>query len=141
MGEARTVMDRLTEVATKSGDVKAVGEFYAEDAIIHTPDQGELKGRPEILGWWRQMHEMVPESSYEPVHKYESGNTAIDEGYWGGKNTGPITLPTGEKLPATNKTIRVRACDVATVESGRVVDHRFYYDQTEFFTQLGLAQA
>ena len=141
MGEAREILDRLTDAVTKSGDLKALGECYAEDAMLHTPDHGELKGRAEILQWWRQMTESVPQSRYEAVYQHEDGNTAIDEGYWGGRNTGPITMPTGEKLPATDKTVRIRGCDAATVENGHIVDHRIYFDQVEFMNQLGLAPA
>ncbi len=139
MGQARDVMDRLTESFTKSRDLKAVGECFAEDAIAHTPDHGEIKGRHEIVEWWRQMLEAVPQGRYESLHKHESGDTAVDEGIWGGKNTGPLTMPTGEKLPATNKTIRIRGCDAATVENGHIVDYRMYYDQMELLEQLGLA--
>jgi ketosteroid isomerase-like protein len=139
MGQARDVMDRLSAATIETKDLRAIGECFAEDAIAHTPDHGDIKGRAEIVEWWRQMHEAVPDSTYQSVYKFEDGNTAIDEGYFGGTNTGPITLPTGEQLPATNKTIRIRGCDAATVENGRIVDYRLYYDQMEFLNQLGLA--
>ena len=139
MGEARKVMDRLTDTLTKERDLKALSDLYAEDAVLHTPDRGELKGRAEIVEWWREMFEMVPENRYESLYKHESGDSAIDEGIWGGENTGPITMPTGEKLPATNKTVRIRGCDAARVENGHIVDHRVYFDQMELITQLGLA--
>jgi hypothetical protein len=50
----------------------------------------------------------------------------------------PLPMPTGEAIPATGKQIRVRACDVATVEGGRLTSHRIYFDQMEFLGQLGL---
>ncbi|HZM82351.1 MAG TPA: nuclear transport factor 2 family protein [Candidatus Limnocylindrales bacterium] len=139
MGEARTVMDRLNDSITKDKDLKALAECYAEDAILHTPDRGEIKGRAGLVEWWRQMFEAIPENTYEPLFQHEAGDTAIDEGYWGGKNTGPLVTPTGEKLPATDKTVRIRSCDAAKVENGHIVDHRLYFDQLEFMTQLGLA--
>jgi ketosteroid isomerase-like protein len=58
-----------------------------------------------------------------------------------GTNTGPVALPTGEVLPPTGKTIRVRSCDVVTVENGLATKHNFYYDQTELLSQLGLVPA
>ncbi|MDQ4019216.1 MAG: ester cyclase, partial [Actinomycetota bacterium] len=51
---------------------------------------------------------------------------------------GPLQMPDGETIPATGKQIRVRGCDVATVENGRITSHRFYFDQMEFLSQLGL---
>ena len=54
------------------------------------------------------------------------------------RNTGPIQLPTGETLPATQKEVRIRGVDIATVKDGRIVDYRLYFDEMEFLGQLGL---
>ncbi|WP_328873049.1 ester cyclase [Streptomyces sp. NBC_00287] len=138
MGQAREVMDRLTEAIT-TADQKTIGELYAQDAVAVTPDGGELHGRDDIAAYWRQMTEAVPEGKYESVHSYEVGNTAIDEGFFSGRNTGPIQLPTGETLPPTQKEIRIRGVDFATVDdSGHIVDYRLYFDEMEFLDQLGL---
>ena len=137
MGEARRIMDKVTEAAF-SGDPARFGECYAEDATAITPDAGELRGRDEIVKWMQQFMEAIPDSRWEELAKYEAGDVAIDEGYVAGTNTGPLQLPTGETLPATGKQVRIRACDVATVEEGRITTHRFYYDQMEFLGQLGL---
>lgn len=138
MGQARQVMDRLTELLTSNADPKAIGECYAADAVAFTPDQGEIHGRDKIVEYWRQMLEAVPDSRYEAVHKYEAGDTAIDEGFVNGKNTGPLVTPTGEKLPPTQKELHLRGCDIATVKDGKIVEYRLYFDQGEFFDQLGI---
>ncbi len=138
MGQARDLMDRLTEAATVKKDLKAIGACFAEDAIAHTPDHGQLKGRAEIVEWWRQLMEAIPDSKFEAAHSYEAGDTAIDEGHMSGVNTGPITMPTGEVFPATGKRVRMRGCDLATVDNGLIVDYRLYFDQMEFMEQLGL---
>ncbi|MFE9397401.1 nuclear transport factor 2 family protein [Streptomyces flavidovirens] len=137
MGQAREVMDRLTEALTTGTDLKAVMECFAEDAVAVTPD-GEIRGRDNIGEYWRQMTDAIPDSQYESVHKHESGNTAIDKGFFTGKNTGPLVLPSGESLEPTQKDVRVRGCDVATVEDGKIVSYRLYFDQLDFLGQLGL---
>lgn len=138
MGQAREVMDRLTEAIT-TADSKTIAELYAQDAVAVTPDGGELHGRDDITTYWRQMTEAVPDGSYESVHSYEVGNTAIDEGIFSGRNTGPIQLPTGETLAPTQKEIRIRGVDLATVDdSGHIVDYRLYFDEMDFLGQLGL---
>jgi ketosteroid isomerase-like protein len=63
---------------------------------------------------------------------------AIDEGFVVGTNTGPLALPTGRTLPPTGRQVRVRSCDVATVEDGLITSHRAYFDQLELLGQLGL---
>ncbi|MEU8752205.1 ester cyclase [Streptomyces chartreusis] len=138
MGQAREVMDRLTTAIT-AGNSDAIAGLYAQDAVAVTPDGGELHGRDDIAAYWRQMTEAVPDGSYQSVHAYEVGNTAIDEGVFTGRNTGPIQLPTGETLPPTQKEIRIRGVDFATVDDdGRIVDYRLYFDEMEFLGQLGL---
>ncbi|GAA4066220.1 SgcJ/EcaC family oxidoreductase [Streptomyces shaanxiensis] len=138
MGQAREVMDRLTEAIT-TADSKTIAELYAQDAVAVTPDGGELHGRDDIATYWRAMTEAVPDGSYESVHSYEVGNTAIDEGFFSGRNTGPIQLPTGETLAPTQKEIRIRGVDFATVDdSGHIVDYRLYFDEMDFLGQLGL---
>lgn len=138
MGQAREVMDRLTDAVTTHPDLKALAALYAEDAVAITPDGGELHGRDDIVAYWRQMTDAVPEARFETLHAYEVGDTAIDEGYFSGKNTGAIQLPSGETIPATGKDIKIRGVDFATVKDGRIVEYRLYFDELEFLGQLGL---
>ncbi|MEW2610424.1 nuclear transport factor 2 family protein [Streptomyces sp. NPDC047880] len=138
MGQAREVMDRLTDAVTGHADLKVVADLYAEDAVAFTPDEGELRGRDAIVDYWRTMTEAVPEATFQPLHSYEAGDTAIDEGVYHGRNTGPLELPNGETLPPTQKEIRIRGVDIATVKDGRIVDYRLYFDEMDFLGQLGL---
>ncbi|MFF5127492.1 ester cyclase [Streptomyces syringium] len=138
MGQARETMDRLTEAVTTAVDLEVVADCYAEDAVAVTPDQGEIRGRENITAYWRQMTEAVPGATFDSLTKYEAGDTAIDEGFFRGRNTGPLVLPSGERLPATGREIRVRGCDCATVKDGRIVSYRLYFDQMDFLGQLGL---
>ena len=139
MGEAREVLDRLTE-AVFSRDKDATAKLYASDAVAVTPDQGEVRGNREIAEWSAEFLEAFPDLQYESLHEHEAGNTAIDEGFLVGTNTGPLVSPTGETLPATGKSVRLRACDIATVEDGLITSHRFYFDQMEMLDQLGLTE-
>ncbi|KQV11826.1 MULTISPECIES: nuclear transport factor 2 family protein [unclassified Kitasatospora] len=137
MGQAREVMDRYTEAVTKS-DLTTVADCFAEDAVAYTPDHGEIHGRENIVAYFREMTDALPAAEFDPLFKYEIDDTAIDEGFFSGKNTGPLTLPTGETLPATQREVRLRGCDLATVRDGRIVSYRLYFDQMEFLEQVGL---
>ena len=137
MGEAREVMNRIT-AALDAQDLEAAAECYATDAVAETPDQGQIRGREAIAEYLRQLTDAFPDVRYEPQHGHESGNVAIDEGYVVGTHTAPLSLPSGESVPATGKGIRVRSCDIISVEDGLVTSHRFYFDQMEFLGQLGL---
>ena len=138
MGEAREVMDRITAALSETKDFQAAAECYSTEAVGVSPDQGEISGRDAIVEYLRQFSDSFPDLRYEYLAKHESGNVAIDEGYVVGTNTAPLPMPSGESVPATGKQIRVRSCDVVTVEGGMVTSHRFYFDQMEFLSQLGL---
>lgn len=140
MGEAREVMDRLTK-AVENADWAALSRCYAADAVAVTPDAGEIKGREQIVGFFRTYVDAMPGLHWEPLHSHEAGNTAIDEGFVCGTHTEPLVLPNGETVPPTGKSVRVRETDVVTVEDGLVTSHRFYYDQMEVLGQLGLLPA
>ena len=140
MGEAREIMDRVT-AAVVSGDSDALKALYAPDAVAETPDQGTIRGRDQIAAYMGEFATAFPDASWEELHKHETGATAIDEGYFVGTNTGPMTGPNGETIPATGRPVRARECDVATVENGVVTSHRFYFDMQNWLTQLGLAES
>jgi ketosteroid isomerase-like protein len=137
MGQAREVLDRLT-AAVERGDFETLGACYADDAVAVTPDEGEIKGRDNIVGYFRPIVEAFPDVRWESLHSHESGNFAIDEGYICGTHTAPLHAPDGQTVPATGKAIRVRETDAVTVEDGLVTSHRFYFDQMDLLGQLGL---
>jgi ketosteroid isomerase-like protein len=137
VGEAREVMDRVTE-AIFNKDRATATSCYAPDAVAIAPDVGEIRGNENIVAWSWELVEAFPDAKYESANSYESGDTAIDEGYFVGTHTGPLRAPTGEIISATGKPVRVPACDLATVKNGVITRHRFYYDQMDFLGQLGL---
>lgn len=140
MGEARELMDRAT-AAIMAKDDAAVEACYAPDVVATTPDLGTLHGIEQLKDYMRQLTDAFPDMSYELSRAMEDGKYAIDEGYVVGTNTGPLALPDGRKLPATGKRLRMRSMDVATVESGLITKHDFYFDQMEMIEQLDLMQA
>ena len=137
MGEAREVLNRLTE-AVMRGHVDELPNLYADEATMVTPDAGEVRGRDAIAEYLGAFSRAFPDASWEAQSQLEVGDTAMDEGWFIGTHTGPLATPTGETIPATGKRVRLRECDVATVENGRITSHRFYFDQMDFLQQLGL---
>ena len=138
MGEARDVMNRVTE-AVVSKDLEALSQLYAPNAVAESPDLGTISGRDQIVAWLSEFVAAFPDASFETAREHECGDTAINEGYFVGTNTGPLAMPNGENIPATGRRVLMRACDAATVEDGVVTSHRFYFDQLDFLGQLGLA--
>lgn len=138
MAEAREVMDQLTKVVLEARDLEGVAKFLASDVVAVTPGVGQIEGREQLVDYIRQGWDAFPDGQYQSLHKYESGNTAIDVGRYVGTNTGPLTMPTGESIPATGKTADWRTCALATVEDGLITQYEFYFDQLDLMQKLGL---
>lgn len=94
MGEARELLDRSTDAFLR-GDLEAAANCYAEDAVAVTADEGELHGRERIMQYMQDFLSAFPDAHYEPLNRYEAGNTAMDEGYIVGTNTAELPLPDG----------------------------------------------
>jgi predicted ester cyclase len=130
-------MDRMTDIVVEQHDVERGMDLYAEDAVVSTPDVGELRGRDRIAEYWHGFIDGFPDSHYEPISKLESDGKAVDEGYFVGTNTAPLQGPEGQ-IEATGKQVKLRSCDIATVRDGKIVEHHLYFDEGEFMRQLGL---
>jgi steroid delta-isomerase-like uncharacterized protein len=139
MGQARNVLDKLT-AAVEAHSVDTAMGLYADNGVVTTPDAGEVRGREQIGDYWRQFIDGFPDVKYVPISRLEAGNKAVDEGWFEGTNTKPMKTPSGQTLPATGKHVKVRSCDVATVEKGKITEHHMYFDQKEFLSQLGLEE-
>ena len=105
MGEAREVMDRVTDAILR-GDLEALKGLYAQDAVAETPDQGTITGRDQIAAYLAEFGTAFPDAAWEERSKHEGGDTAIDEGTFVGTNTGSMTGPNGETVPATGRSVR-----------------------------------
>ena len=138
MNQARDVLDRLTETAANQHDLEAAMSLYAADAVVMTPDAGEIRGRDEITEYWHGLIDGFPDGHYESIAKTDAEDKAVDEGYFEGTNTAPMKTPTGETIQPTGKHVKLRSCDVATVKDGMITEHHLYFDEGEFMRQLGL---
>jgi ketosteroid isomerase-like protein len=139
MGKARELMDRVTE-AVLAGDDDALREIYDPDVEITTPDAGRLRGVEGVVEWNRGFIDAFSERDYRSEQKFETDDSAIDQGVFIGVHTRPLESPDGTSIPPTGRRIEIRSADIATVSDDRIVRHDFYFDQVELLTQLGLSE-
>jgi predicted ester cyclase len=138
MGQARELLDRMTEFAVEQHDVERAMDLYADDAVVSTPDVGELRGRDRIAEYWHGFIDGFPDAHFETISKLEGDGKAVDEGYFVGTNSGALKSLDGETIQPTGKHVKLRSCDIATVRDGKIVEHHLYFDEGEFMRQLGL---
>ena len=103
------------------GDLEAVMELYAEDAVQLMPD-GLFQGRDAIRD--RLAQEL-------------NGFTDV-QWTFRGTHTAPFPLPDGTELPPTGKRIEIRGMEYVRMRDGKIVVDNLYYDNLGIAAQLGL---
>jgi ketosteroid isomerase-like protein len=88
MGEAREITDRIMD-AYIAGDRDALVRLYAADAVAETPDAPRIEGGTAITDYLMSIKRAFPDACLESTTRYESGDTAIDEGFFVGTHRGP----------------------------------------------------
>jgi len=120
---------------------KVDAEDYAEDAEFVAPGRGPAKGKRAIADYWKQQLESFPDAKVTVDRIISEGDTVVVEYAFTGTNTGPLRLPSGEVLPATNRKVTGPGLDIVTFERGKITSHHQYFDQVPAFVQLGLMPA
>ena len=139
MSAATATYERLGDAFT-SLDLDGWTAAYAEEAALHHPLLGDVRGRAAIRAAESPLFDAFSDGGVELVRLVEQGDRAACEWVVTATNTGPLPLPDGRTVPATGRTVRLPVVDVFRLDGdGRIAeDHRFY-DTVTFVQQLGLA--
>lgn len=134
----RQLLDRYVE-RYNAGDLDAVIDLYAEDAVQGMPD-GTFEGKEAIRDRLARELDAIPDVTHTVVSFVEQGDAFCDEWTFVGTHTGgPLTLPSGDLLPATGKRVEVNGMEIVRVgPDGKIVLNTLYYDNMAVAVQLGL---
>lgn len=132
----RQVMDRFFQIV----DAKAfdrLPEVDAADLTMVTPLM-TVKG-PEGHGQIvRGFAGAFPNFKHNTTRCLESGDLISCEGVFTGDNTGPMTMPDGKTMPATQKHVEFPYAGLARIKNGKVAELHVYFDVMTFMQQLGV---
>jgi ketosteroid isomerase-like protein len=98
MGASRSLLDVYVE-RYNAGDLDAVMDLYAEDAVQTMPD-GAFEGRSTIRERLARELNACPDATYTVGSFVEKGDTFADEWTFVGTHTGPV--PAAGRHPATS---------------------------------------
>ena len=135
------IADRVKRLnaAVNAHDLNPIGDLYTEDAEFTWPGVPTIRGRQAIIAFYAQLLGAFPDVHVTLKRVVEQGDAVAVEYESVATNAGPLSLPTGEQLPATNKHVEVRAVSLGTFDhEGRIKNQREYFDQAEMLAQLGL---
>jgi steroid delta-isomerase-like uncharacterized protein len=137
MSANRKLLDRYVE-RYNAGDLDAVMDLYAEDAVQNMPD-GTFVGRDTIRDRLAQELIAFPDVDHTVRSFVEEGDSFCDEWTFAGTHTGSLQLPDGRELAPTGKRIEVRGMELCRVnDEGKLVVNTLYYDNLAVLAQLGL---
>jgi len=100
----------------------------------------KISGANQVITTWKGWATALPDSRATFDSVQVAGNTIVLELTWRGTHRGPLQTPTGQ-IPATNKPIEIRACQVVEVKDGKVQLVRHYFDMATMLAQLGVGPA
>lgn len=137
MSANRKLLDRYVE-RYNAGDLDAVMDLYARDAVQNMPD-GTFVGRAAIRDRLAQELIAFPDVNHVVRSFVEQANTFCDEWTFAGTHTGSLLLPDGHELAPTGKRIEIRGMEYCQVnDDGKLTVNTLYYDNLAVLLQLGL---
>lgn len=98
----------------------------------------KVEGIDQVLEIWKGWATAFPDSKATFHDAHVSGNTVVLELSWKGTQTGPMATPDGE-VPATGKSLDMRAVQINEIRDGKVTSTRQYFDLATMMSQLGLS--
>jgi steroid delta-isomerase-like uncharacterized protein len=136
MGAARDLWNELDLVYSKL-DYSGMASLYATGAV-HVDAAGRHEGREAIGAYFEDADRPFSGISMETSRVIEEGNSAVAEWTWRATNTGPMPMPDGTEIPATQKPVELPGVSVLTVRDGKIDSQRDYFDNASVMSQLGL---
>lgn len=130
----KAIAENYFQAITK-GDVAGALACFGPGAEFSSP-MGPLPFPDGVRGMLAGYDESFPGARFEINNTIEAGDQLVIEGVWIGKHTGPMTLPDGRKLPATNREVRAPFVTVFQVRGGKIASHRGYWDLASFMAQI-----
>lgn len=137
MTTVKELIEKGTDLYNK-GDVEGFCAIYGDDIVLATPD-GRFEGRANIRRYIQGLFNAFPSGGVALGRCCENDDLYFGEFALHAINTGPIAMPDGNELPATNRSVDLAATEIARAENGRIVQHDMMWDNMSFLSQLGLA--
>ena len=114
---------------------RAIASDLAYDEVA---THRNLRGAADVIDAWKGWAAAFPDSKATFEGAHVSGSTVILEVTWRGTQSGPLRTPGGD-IPATGKTIEIRACQVVDIADGKARSIRQYFDMATMMAQLGVS--
>ena|SRR5438128_857038 len=134
---------RLADASNKAlndHDVERFLSLHLESVIQRDPQNPEpIKGREAIRAGLERTLRAFPDFRIVKEHAFGQGDWIVEHGYGLATHKGPLEMPGGQSIPATNRSIRLPYAFIAKIDGGKFAETNLYYDGLAMMAQLGLA--
>jgi predicted ester cyclase len=110
MSANEELLERYVELYN-AGDLDAVMDLYAEDAVQIMPE-GTFEGRSAIRERLARDLVACPDIAWSVLSLVEQGDAFADEWSFVATHTGPFQFPDGSELPPTDRRIELRGMEL-----------------------------
>lgn len=124
-----------TWIEAMSGNVDALDELFAEDAVYHEPG-AELHGREDIKAHMKEWQEAFPDFEFEVKDAVAEDDVVMTYFVATGTHDGSM-----RGIPATGNTFEGEGVQIDRFEDGEVIEEINIWDNLTFFEQLGIDPA
>ena len=132
------VLDASTR-ALNDHDLERFESLHLNSVIQRDPQHPEgIKGVKAIRAGLEPFLKAFPDIRYVVERQFGAGDWITQVGHMRGTHTGPLEVPGGPTIPATNKPVRMPSALVARLEGGKFAEINLYFDQAGLMAQLGL---
>jgi predicted ester cyclase len=144
-GESMSVEENLKviEAATKvmnDHDLDRFESLHLNSVIQRDPQHPEgIKGVKAIRAGLEPFLKAFPDIRLVTERTFGAGDWVTQLSHMRATHTGPLEVPGGPTIPATNKSVRLPVALVARIEGGKFAEINLYFDQMGLMAQLGLA--
>jgi predicted ester cyclase len=133
---------KVLEASTKAlneRDLDHFETFHLNSVIQRDPQNPQgIKGVKAIRASLEPFLKAFPDIRLVTETQFGAGDWVTQLSHMRGTNTGPLEIPGGQTIPATNKAVRMPVAMVAKLQGGKFAEINVYFDQAGLLAQLGL---
>ena len=133
------VVDASTKAANDH-DLDRFESFHLNSVIQRDPQHPEgIKGWKAIRAGLEPFLKAFPDIRLVTERQFGAGDWITQLSHMRGTHSGPLEVPGGPTIPATNKSVQLPVAMIARLEGGKFAEINVYFDQMSMMAQLGLA--
>jgi len=133
---------RVMEKAAKAlndRDLDTFESLHLNSVLQRDPQNPQgIKGPKAIRAGLEPFLKAFPDIRLVTETQFGAGDWVTQLSHMRATHTGPLEMPGGQTIPATNKPVRLSVAMIAKLEGGKFAEINIYFDQAGLMAQLGL---